>query len=157
AQQLVDSAEDTAGTVSHLLTLLDGGGADSGKNPGRDGSLMTRIKGASGTLGRLPGMLQQARQTARDLHQNPNSEETRLTLIREVGRMDRGLAEVQALGLEFGKTIQEFEDKCRYYQNKTFQYINLGGILIPLLLVWLGAGQAALIILGGRLSIGRKN
>lgn len=157
AQQLVDSTEDTAGAVSHLLALMDGGGPDSGKDFGRDGSLMTRIKGASGTLGRLPGMLEQARQTARDLHQNPNSEETRLTLIREVGRMDKGLAEVQALSLEFGKTIQGFEDNYRYYQKKTFQYINIGGILIPLLLVWLGTGQAALIILGGRLSIGREN
>ena len=155
-QQLVDSAEDTAGAVSHLLTLLDGGGPDSGKDPGRDGSLMTRIKGASGTLGRLPGMLEQARQTARDLHQNPNSEEIRLTLTREVGRMDKGLAEVQALGLEFGKTIQGIEDNCRYYQKKTFQYINLGGILIPLLLVWLGAGQAALIILGGRFCVKKR-
>jgi TM2 domain-containing membrane protein YozV len=157
AQQLVDSVEDTAGAVSHLLTLLDGRGPDSGKDSGRDGSLMTRIKGASGTLGRLPGMLEQARQTARDLQQNPNSEEIRLTLTREVGRMDKGLAEVQALGLVFGKTIQGIEDNCRYYQKKTLQYLNLGGILIPLLLVLLGAGQAALIILGGHLCIRREN
>jgi len=157
AQQLVDSAEDTAGAVSHLLTLLDGGGPDSGKDPGQDGSLMERIKGASGTLSRLPGMLERAGRTAQELQQHPDSKEALRALTREVGKMDKGLAEVQALGREFGKTVQGIEDNYRYYREKTFRYIDLGGILIPLILVWLGVGQAALIILGRRLCIGRKN
>ena len=155
ARQLVDSTEDTAGAVSRLLTLLDVVGPDSGKDPGRDGSLMERIKGASGTLSRLPDMLERAGRTAQELQQHPDSKEALSTLTREVGKMDKGLAEVQALGREFGKTVQGIEENFRYYRKKTFRYIDLGGILIPLLLVWLGAGQAALIILGGRFCMRR--
>lgn len=157
ARQLVDSAEDTAGAVSRLLTLLDVEGPDSGKDPGGDGSLMERIKGASGTLSRLPGMLERARRTAKELQQHPDSKEALSTLTREVGNMDKSLAEVQALGREFGKTVQGIKDNYRYYRNKTFRYIDLGGILIPLILVWFGVGQTALIILGAHLSMRGKN
>jgi hypothetical protein len=114
-------------------------------------SLMTRIKGASGTLSRLPGMLEQARETARDLRQQPNSKEGLLTLAREVGKMDKGLAEVQALAAEFREGIQLVENRFRYYHGKAARWIHLGGILIPLLLLWLGAGQAALVLIGGHL------
>jgi hypothetical protein len=157
ARQLVNTAENTAGDVSRLLTLLGAEGPDSVKTDGQQGSLMARIKGASGTLSRLPGMLERARQTARDLQQNPDSKEALRALTREVGKMDEGLAQVQALGFEFGKTVQGIEDNYRYYREKTLRYIHLGGILIPLLLVWLGVGQVALIILGGRLCMRREN
>jgi len=157
AQQLVDTAEDTAGDVSRLLTLLGAEDPDSGKTNGQQGSLMAKVKGASGTLSRLPGMLERAKQTARDLQQHPESKEALRVLTREVGQMDEGLAEVQALGFEFRKTIQGVEENYRYYREKTFRYIHLGGILIPLLLVWLGLGQLALMVLGGRLCIRREN
>ncbi len=155
ARQLMDTSESTAEDVSRLLTLLGVEDPDSGKADGQQGSLMAKVKGASGTLSRLPGMLERAKQTARDLQQNPDSKEALRALTREVGKMDEGLAEVQALGIEFGKTVQGIEENYRYYREKTFRYIHLGGILIPLLLVWLGLGQVALIILGGRLCMRR--
>jgi len=157
ARQLVNTAENTAGDVSRLLTLLGAEGPDSGKADGEQGSLMARVKGASGTLSRLPGMLERARKTARDLQQHPESKEALRTLTREVGQMDEGLAEVQALGLEFRKTIQGIEENYRYYREKAFRYIRLGSILVPLLLVWLGLGQVALMFLGGRLCMRREN
>ena len=153
----MDSAENTAGAAKDLLALLKGEDPVAGENHGRDGSLMGRIEGASSTLSRLPGMLDRARETARKLQQNPDSKETLATLLLEVGEMDKGLAEVQALGREFVKTIQGIEDNYRYYREKTFRYVELGGILVPLLLLWLGAGQVALIILGGHLCTRRKN
>ena len=149
ARQLVDSAEDTASSLSRLLTLLDAENPDSGKDPGRDDSFMTRLKGASGTLSRLPGMLDRARQAAQELQLHPDSKVALGALTRELGKMDKGVAEVQALAREFERTIQDVSDNCRYYRQMTFRYMGLGSILIPLLLVWLGAGQAALIILGG--------
>lgn len=156
ARQLVDTAENTAGDVSRLLTLLGAEDPDSGKGDGQ-GALMAKVKGASGTLSRLPGMLERARKTARDLQQHPESKEALRALTREVGKMDEGLAQVQALNVEFGKTVQGIEDNYRYYKEKTFRYIHLGGILVPLLLVWLGLGQVALMILGGRLCMRREN
>ena len=157
ARQLMDTAENTAEDVGRLLTLLGVEAPDSGKVDGQQGSLMAKVKGASGTLSRLPGMLERAKQTARDLQQNPDSKEALTALTLEVGKMDEGLAQVQALGVEFGKTVQGIEDNYRYYKEKTFRYIHLGGIVIPLLLVWLGLGQVALMILGGRLCMRREN
>jgi len=151
AQQLVDSAENTAGAVGRLMTLLDAEGPDSGKTDEREVSLMKRIEGASGTLRRLPGMLERARQTALDLQNHPNSKQAFEKFTVEVGGMDGDLGEVQALIAEFKETIQEGENRLLHYQEQTIRWIRLGAILIPLLLVWLGAGQAALIILGGRL------
>ena len=151
AQQLMDSAENTAGAAKDLLALLEGADPVAGENHGGDGSPMAKIEGASSTLSRLPGMLKQARETALDLQENPDSKEALAKLVLEVGEMDKGLAQVQALGREFAMTIQGIENSFRYYREKTFRYVELGGILLPLLLVWLGAGQAALIILGGRL------
>jgi hypothetical protein len=156
AQQLVDSAEDTAEAVSRLLALLQGEDPDSDKNSEREGPLVTKIKGASGTLSQLPAMLERARETARNLKQHPGSKEALRALTREVGQMDKGLEDVQALGLEFRKTIQGFMGNYRYYRAETFRYIRMGGMLIPLLLVWLGAGQLALVILGGRLMMRRS-
>jgi chromosome segregation ATPase len=155
-QRLVDAAVNTAGSVSHLLTLLDASSLVSVKAYTRGGSLMTRIEGASNTLRRLSGMLEQTRQTARALleqtrQNHPDSEQALSNLTREVGRMDTGLAEVQTLGSDFKEAVQKIKDRLRYYEKKTTGWIRLGGILIPLLLVWLGAGQVALIILGGRL------
>jgi NhaP-type Na+/H+ or K+/H+ antiporter len=80
-------------------------------------------------------MLERAKKNARDLQRHPKSKEALRALTREVGQMDEGLAEVQALGLEFRKTVQGIEENYRYYREKTFRYIHLGGILIPLLLV----------------------
>ena len=159
-QRLVDSAVDTAGAVSHLLTLLDASSLVSVEAYTRGGSLMTRIEGASSTLRRLSGMLEQARQTARALFEqirqnHPDPEQTLLKLTHEVGRMDTGLAEVQVLGSDFKEAVQKIKDRLRYYEEKTIGCIHLGGILIPLLLIWLGAGQVALIILGGHFCMRR--
>ncbi len=151
AQQLVDSTEDTAEAVGRFITLLKGEEPDSHENPERESPLMTKIKGASGTLSELPAMLERARETARNLKQHPGSKEARRALTREVEKMDKGLAQVQGLGLEFRKTIQGLMENYRYYRAETFRYIHLGGMVIPLLLVWLGAGQLALCVLGGRL------
>jgi len=153
-QRLVDAAVNTAGSVSHLLTLLDASSLVSVKAYTRGGCLMTRIEGASNTLRRLSGMLEQAKQTARALleqtrQNHPDSEQARLKLTHEVGRMDTDLAEVQVLGSDFKEAVQKIKDRLRYYEEKTIWWIHLGGILIPLLLIWLGAGQVALIILGG--------
>lgn len=159
-QRLVDSAVDTAGTVSHLLTLLDASSLVSVETYTRGGFLMTRIEGASSTLRRLSGMLEQAKQTARALleqtrQNHPDSEQALLKLTHEVGRMDTGLAEVQVLGSDFKEDVQKIENRLRYYEEKTIWCIHLGGILIPLLLIWLGAGQVALIILGGHFCMRR--
>ena len=70
--------------------------------------------------------------------------------------MDKDLAEVQTLGADFKEAIQQIKNRLLYYEEKTIWWISLGGILIPLLLVWLGAGQAALIILGGRLCVASR-
>jgi hypothetical protein len=69
--------------------------------------------------------------------------------------MDKGLAEVQVLDSDFKEDVQRIKDRLRYYEKKTTGWIHLGGILIPLLLIWLGAGQVALMILGGRLCMRR--
>jgi len=159
-QRLVDAAVNTAGSVSHLLTLLDASSLVSVKAYTRGGSLMTRIEGASNTLRRLSGMLEQARQTARALleqtrQNHPDSEQALSNLTHEVEEMDKGLAEVQILGSDFKEDVQKIENRLRHYEEKTIWWIHLGGILIPLLLIWLGAGQMALIILGGRLCMRR--
>ena len=65
------------------------------------------------------------------------------------GLQDKDLADFQALASDFGEDLQKIKDRLRYYEEKTIWWIHLGGILIPLLLIWLGAGQVALIILGG--------
>ena len=155
-QRLVDSAVNTAGAVSHLLTLLDASSLVSVEAYTRGGSLMTRIEGASNTLRRLSGMLDRARQSARALleqtrQNHPDSEQALSNLTHEVGRMDKGLEDVQTLGSDFKEAVQKIKDCLRYYEEKTIWWIHLGGILIPLLLIWLGVGQVALIILGGRL------
>ena len=67
------------------------------------------------------------------------------------GIQDKDLADFQALASDFGEDLEKIKDRLLYYEAKTIRWIHLGGILIPLLLIWLGAGQAALIILGGRL------
>lgn len=159
-QRLVDAAVNTAGSVSHLLTLLDASNLVSVEAYTQGGSLMTRIEGASNTLRRLSGTLEQARQSARALleqtrQNHPDSEQALSNLTHEVGRMDKGLAEVQVLGSDFKEAVQKIKDRLRYYEEKTIWWIHLGGILIPLLLIWLGAGQAALMILGGRLCMRR--
>ena len=154
-QSLVDAAVNTAGSVSHLLTLLDASSLVSVEAYTRGGSLMTRIEGASKTLRRLSGMLEEARETAQDLQNHPNSEQALSKLTHEVGGMDTGLAEVQTLDSDFKEAIQKIKDRLLYYEEKTIWWIHLGGILIPLLLLWLGVGQAALIILGGRLCMRR--
>jgi ABC-type multidrug transport system fused ATPase/permease subunit len=159
-QRLVDDAVNTAGSVSHFLTLLDASSLVSVKAYTRGGSLMNRIEGASNTLRRLSGMLEQARQTARALleqtrQNHPDSEQALSNLTHEVEEMDKGLAEVQVLGSDFKEDVQEIENRLRHYEEKTIWWIHLGGILIPLLLIWLGAGQMALIILGGRLCMRR--
>ena len=160
-QGLVDSAVNTAGAVSHLLTLLDASNLVSVEAYTRGGSLMTRIEGASNTLRRLSGMLEQASQTAQALleqtrQNHPDSEETLSNLTHEVKRMDNALAGVQTLGSDFKEDVQKIQNRLRYYEEKTIWWIHLGGILIPLLLIWLGAGQAALVILGGRLCMRRR-
>ena len=160
-RMLVDSAVNTAGAVSHLLTLLDASSLVSAEAHTRGGPLMARIEGASNTLRRLSGMLEQARQTAQALleqtrQHHPNSEQTLSKLTREVEGMEKGLAEVQVLDSDFREDVQKIKDRLRYYEKKTTGWIHLGGILIPLLLIWLGAGQAALSILGGRLCMRRR-
>jgi hypothetical protein len=154
---LVDSTVTSVVAVRDSLNLVETSGLVPKETFSRDGALMTRVEEASKTLKRLAGLLEQARQTAQDLQHDSHSEQGLLKLTHEVNGMEKGLAEIQTLGLGFEKTIQGIEDNCRYYQKKTFRYINLGGILIPLLLVWLGVGQAVLIILGGRLCIRREN
>ena len=160
-QRLVDAAVNIAGSISHLLTLLDASSLVSVKAYTRGGSLINRIEGASNTLRRLSGMLEQARQTAQALleqtrQNHPDSEKALSKLTHEVGCMDKGLTEVQTLGSDFKEAIQKIKDRLRYYEEKTIWWIHLGGILIPLLLIWLGAGQVALIILGGCLCMRRQ-
>ena len=94
-------------------------------------------------------LLEQTRQN------HPDSEQALSNLTHEVEEMDKGLAEVQVLGTDFKEDVQKIENRLRHYEEKTIWWIHLGGILIPLLLVWLGAGQVALIILGGRLCVRR--
>ncbi len=71
------------------------------------------------------------------------------------GIQDKDLAEVQVLGSDFKEAIQKIENRLIYYEEKAIWWIHLGTILIPLLLVWMGAGQVALIVLGGRLCMRR--
>jgi len=75
--------------------------------------------------------------------------------LRTEGIEDKDLADLQALASDFGKNLQKIKDRLLYYEEKAIWWIHLGGTLIPLLLLWLGAGQVALIILGGRLCMRR--
>lgn len=150
---LVDSAVSAVVAISHLINLVEETDPVPEETFGRDGELMKRVEGASSTLRRLTGLLEQTRQTARDLQQDPHSERDLLKLNREVGEMDRGLVEVQTLGSDFKGAAQKIEIHLLHCQDQTLRWIQRGGILIPLLLIWLGAGQAALIVLGGRLCV----
>ena len=152
---LVDSAVTSVVAIGHLLNLVESSGLVPEETFARDGALMTRVEGASKTLRRLTGLLEQARQTARDLQHNPHSEQALSNLTHEVGSMDKGLAEVQPLGSDFKGAIQNLKNHLLQFKEKTIRWIHLGGILIPLLLVWLGAGQLALVILGGHLCVRR--
>ncbi len=156
ARALVDSAVTSVVAMNHLLGLVNASGLVSEETFVRDGALMKRVEGASVTLRRLTGLLEQTRQTALDLQHDPHSEQLFLKLNQEVGGMDKGLAEVLTLGSDFSEAIQQIKNRLLHYEEKTIWWISLGGILIPLLLVWLGAGQAALVILGGRLCVGRR-
>ncbi len=153
ARALVDSAVSSVVAISHLINLVEETDLVPEETFGRDGALMKRVGRASNTLRRLTGLLEQTRQTARGLQQNPHSERDLLKLNREVGEMDQGLAEVQTLGSDFKGAAQKIQIHLLHCQDQTNRWIQLGGILIPLLLVWLGAGQTALIILGGRLCV----
>lgn len=153
ARALVDSAATSMAAISHLINLVEATDLVPEETFGRDGALIKRVQKASNTLRRLTGLLEQTRQTARDLQKDPHSEQGLLKLNREVGTMDQGLTEVQTLGSDFKGATQKIENHLLYCQEQTVRWIQLGGILIPLLLVWLGAGQAALVILGGRLCV----
>jgi len=153
---LVDSAVTAVAAIRDFLNLVAASGLVPEETFSRDGSLMARVEGASKTLRRLTGLLEQTRQTARDLQQDPHSEQVLLKFNREVRGMDQGLAEIQTLGSDFKGATQKIENHLLYCQEKTIRWIQWGGILIPLLLIWLGAGQAALIILGGRLCMRRQ-
>ena len=153
---LVDSTVTSVVAIRDLLNLVETSGLVPEETFSRDGALITRVEGASKTLKRLTGLLEQARQTARDLQQDPHSEQSLLNLNREVRGMEKGLAEIQTLGSDFKGAIQKIQNNLLYSEEKTNQWIRLGGILIPLLLVWLGVGQGALMILGGRFCVKKR-
>lgn len=153
ARALMDSAVISMDAVSHFLNQLETAGLVPDEILSGDSTLISQVEGASMTLNRLAGLLEGAEQTVRDLQRDPGSEQGLLKLRREVGRMDKGLGEVKTLESDFTTAAGKVKNRLLHYQEKTVRWIHLGGILIPILLVWLGAGQTALIILGVRLCV----
>lgn len=147
---LVNAADASVVAIGDLLNMVEASGLVQDETFSGDSVFFARVEGASKTLKRLTGLLEQARQTAQNLQHDPLSEQNILNLNREVCGIDKGLAEIQTLGSDFKDAIQKLQKNLLYFEEKTNRWIRLGGILIPLMLVWLGAGQVALIILGGR-------
>ena len=72
------------------------------------------------------------------------------------GIQDEDLADFQALASDLGKDIQKIKDLLRFYEERAVWWINLGSILVPLMLLWLGAGQFFLMYFGWRMASGGR-
>ena len=151
ARRLLCSAGNIAFALNHVVTVLDASGFFYEKAHGQRGSLMTRFEKTTGILMRLSGSLDEATETILDFQNYPDSKQVRKKLSTELKRMDNDLSELQSFEADFSEAVQEIETRLGQYEEKAVRWIQLGNILIPLIIIWIGVGQAALIILGGRL------
>ena len=67
------------------------------------------------------------------------------------GIQKKDLADFQALASDFGENIQKDKDRLRFYEERVVWWISQGSILVPLLMLWLGAGQFCLMYFGWRM------
>ena len=156
ARVLVNSTAAGTGTIRLSLTLVDALNVGSEKAYKRGASLMTQIEGASATLTELSASLEQTLQRVQNLGDGSCSEQSLSKLTRDVDRMDRGLANVQALISDFKAAIQKIKDRLLLYGGKAVWWINLGSVMIPLMLLWLGVGQAFLMYFGWRIASAKR-
>ncbi len=154
ARRFVDSALTAAGILASSLELMNTWGLLEGNSQG--GSLSDEIEKISAVLARLPATISEALETARDLKRGPGSGPILTRLKGQIKGIDERLAEVQTFFSGVMGAIQESGKRLSEYKKKSIWWIQLGGVAVPILLVWLGAGQAALIIVGGRLCIRKR-
>lgn len=151
ARRLLRSAANAAGALNYLLTMLDATGVFYDQGHPQLGSLLVRFEKTAGILRQLSGTLDEATETARDFQNHPNSKPVHEKLTGELERIGKDLSELQSVESDFTEAVQKIENRLLQYEEKTIRWIQLGNIFIPLIIIWIGLGQAALIILGGRL------
>ncbi|MCG6881619.1 MAG: hypothetical protein LJE96_21055 [Deltaproteobacteria bacterium] len=150
-RRLLRSAANAASALSYLLTMMDASGLFYDEGHPQRGSLLVRFEKTIGILRQLSGTFDEATETVRDFQNHPNSKVVREKLTGELERMDKDLSELQSFESDFTEAVQEIENRLLQYKERTIRWIQLGNIFIPVILMWIGVGQAALIILGGRL------
>lgn len=149
-QMRMEDALQAAEALKHLLMVVDGSGL--AKKIGiQVGSLSIRVQKTAGDLRKLYSVGVEATQIVRDLQHDPHSEHLLSKLAAQLVRIERGLPEVHALKSEFLNVLQQIEATFNYYEEKISWWIHVGNVAFPLLLVWMGLGQIALMVLGGRL------
>ena len=151
ARRLLSSAGNIAFALNHFMTVLDASGLFYEKVHGERTSLLVRFERTTGILTQLSGTLDEATATVLDFQNHPGSKQVHEKLFSELKRMDNDLSELQSFESDFSEAFQKIETRFLQYKEKTIRWIQLGNIFLPLIIVWIGVGQAALIILGGRL------
>lgn len=149
AQRMLGSAEVALGALTRLMKLMHQWGLLDADNKA-DGPAM-RIEKTSATLRELSDTLDNAIVTARDLKDRSRSERLLQQWTGELRRLAKELAIVQTLESDFKALTQKVKARLLHYEENILRWIHMGEVFLPLLLVWLGLGQAALIILGGQM------
>ncbi|EFK09685.1 prevent-host-death family protein [delta proteobacterium NaphS2] len=151
ARRSISSAENVAFVLGRLLTTLDASGLFYDEAHRERTSLPVRFEKTAGILRQLSDTLDEATETVLDFQNHPDAKPVHEKLSRELARMEKGLSELQSVESDFSEAVQKIENRLLQYEERAIRWIQLGNILIPLIIIWIGVGEAALIILGGRL------
>jgi chromosome segregation ATPase len=146
ARHLVSSVSNAAGALNNLLTFVNA--SEFLKTQIETEVLLEKIRTSQAALDRLSDMLNKTSEIALQLQNTPDNSHIYATLKEQLGKMQGSLKAITALPPIFIETINKSEERVFYYKTQTATWLRMGFIIIPLVLVWLGAGQVSLIILG---------
>ena len=86
-----------------------------------------------------------------DMRVSLKSGASRADALSVDGIQEKDLVDFQALTSDFGEDIQKNKDRLRFYEERVVWWIEQGSILVPLFMLWLGAGQFCLMYFGWRM------
>lgn len=154
AQAFLASASGAVSALRQLLQIMDTWGlldADNGQ-----AAVSARIEKTSLALSRVSARLDDAIKNAWDLQYRSNAANPEPDWTVEIKALEDELSGAQSFESDFNGIIKKTETRLREYQEKAIRWIRLGNMATGLLLIWIGAGQAAIMIIGIRLMAVRK-